>query len=138
LAKIHSLQSISLAFDYCGNIKKDGLGYLSEGLKGLASSLRSIDLNFYGRPKITNKNVKSLGECLESLIFLQTINLNLGFGFYITEEGLKSLWEGIKGLNFLKSVDLNLEGCREITTEALDRFIEDLKSMPKIEKIRIV
>jgi len=76
-----------------------------EYLRG-ASSLQSLDLNFYLNEGITNKGLKYLGDGLEKFSSLHTISLNFDSCRNITDRGVKSLRNRLQKLTNLRNLVL--------------------------------
>jgi len=139
LKNLRKLQSINLVFQGCTEITDEGVRGLSEGLKKLDSlqtlnlnltelsitdkgmnaltnaikrlnSLRLISLDLRSLAKITDNNLKNLGEAFQGLGSLRSLHLFFYYPYNprkTTTQGFQKLREVIEGIDTLEEIGLS-------------------------------
>jgi len=157
------LQKADLNLRDCEKITQRGLKQVQRGLRGL-TWLRNLTLDFSYDQQILSKGMKGLASTLKSLSSLQDVDLRFGncylrnqqlfhlkalkklllrslkldfLSCYFDDTGMRQLGDTLKNITRLQKTDIAFRDCRNITNKGVDNFGLALKTLTCLKMLNL-
>jgi len=115
-----------------------------KGLKALFSTinlngkyLNSLNLNFTGCSRISDRGITKITKHMRSFKNLQHLNLNFYECYLITNDGAKELYNSILQHMKLQSLLLDFSWCDKITNDGLQPLVNDILNLKLLKIISL-